>query len=40
MKKQYTTLKMLVEFFEKEDVITASPSGYDGTGEIPSWWYV
>ncbi len=37
--KQYQSVELLIEYFESEDVITASPSGYDGTGEIPeSWW--
>ncbi len=37
--KKYEELEMFIETFDSEDVITASPSGYDGTGEIPeSWW--
>jgi len=31
---------LIIEFFDAEDVITASPSSYDGTGFIPDdWWY-
>ncbi len=40
MRKIYQEMLIEIEFFQEEDIVTASPSGYDGTGEIPDWWYV
>ncbi len=39
MKKQYERVETWVEQFDGADVLTASASSFDGTGEIPeSWW--
>ena len=36
--KKYVSPFMTIELFES-DIITESPSSYDGTGYIPeSWW--
>ena len=34
-------MKLTIETFDESDIVTASPSSYDGTGYIPdSWWHV
>ena len=38
MKKKYLSPIVVVETFEATDIITESPSAYDGLGFIPGGW--
>ena len=41
MKNIYQKPIITIEFFDEKDIITESPSSYDGTGSIPDgWWYL
>ena len=38
MKTSYEKPSIVIEFFEEKDVITESPSEFDGVGYIPDEW--
>ncbi|MBR2903240.1 MAG: hypothetical protein IKC37_01200 [Clostridia bacterium] len=38
-KRKYVAPVAIVELFEEVDLITESPSSYDGVGYIPNEWY-
>ena len=39
MKNDYQKPTLQIEYFEEKDLITESPSEFDGVGYIPDDWY-
>ena len=37
-KEKYSTPVVIIETFDKADIITESPSDFDGVGYIPEEW--
>ena len=38
MKSSYEKPILMIEFFDEKDLITESPSNFDGVGYIPDDW--